>query len=146
MLWFRIFLSHPIKTFLFVLGAIDCLDFCRKHLPGHSSDGVENALRHALWIGYIFNALRKYYTASTALEFALVMTDMHEEVFPSPELQRKMDLHNNHIGIQTIQYLEETEGFSLDNYISKILAKEKNAVLISSSEMIKAGQLVYLTP
>lgn len=65
----------------------------------HAKDGPENAFRHALWSGSLYITVLKLYPAEKARRFAWLATETHECLFPNPDPQRIMDLHNNKCGI-----------------------------------------------
>ena len=77
------------------------------------------------------------------------MTDLHEELFPNKPLERKMDLHNNQVGMD--YFMELLPGihrqfFETSFFVEEFLNKTKSARLLKNLDGDFDGNLVYLTP
>ena len=75
------------------------------------------------------------------------MTDLHEELFPNEPLEKKMDLHNNQVGMDL--FMEMLQGihrqfFETNFLVDKILEKIKTAKILENLDDDFGNDLVYL--
>ena len=75
------------------------------------------------------------------------MTDLHEELFPNEPLEKKMDLHNNQVGINL--FIEMLLGihrqfFEKKFIIDRLFEMLKTAKILTSLEENHGDHLVYL--
>ncbi len=75
------------------------------------------------------------------------MTNLHEELFPNEPLEKKMDLHNNIIGMDL--YMELLPGihrqfFETSFFEEKLSEKLETAKIIKNLEDDFGNDLVYL--
>ena len=107
-------ITHPLLSILSFYATVRTFTISQKFFPiSHSTDGIGNAFRHALWCCMILMYCCKITSPEKALKWCKKITDLHEELFPNEPLQRHMDLHNNKIGMNYFQslYLEFTGSF-----------------------------------
>jgi hypothetical protein len=97
--------------------------------PGTVHNGKGDAYRHAY-----FSALN---SKSLGLDLAKRLGDAHENNPNQPNLERAMDLKNNHIGRDLFVWLHQL-GFDVD-YFREILA-------IKLAQMMDNGELWHLSP
>jgi hypothetical protein len=121
----------------------------KEHFPKtNSSDGIGNAYRHALWCCLIMMYCCKISSPQKALRFCKKMTDLHEELFPNEPLQKKMDLHNNQVGMDYFMELLPTvhrQFFETSFFVDALFEKTKTAKILKNLEDQFPGDLVYLT-
>ncbi len=72
---------------------------------------------------------------------------MHEELFPNEPLQKKMDLHNNEVGMAF--FMELLQGihrqfFETNFFVDQLFEKTKTAKILRSLEEDHGNDLVYL--
>ncbi len=75
------------------------------------------------------------------------MTDLHEELFPNKPLEKKMDLHNNQIGLDYFMELlpgVHRQFFETNFFVDELKDKTKSAKILRNLEDDFAGSLVYL--
>ena len=75
------------------------------------------------------------------------MTDLHEELFPNEPLEKKMDLHNNQVGMDL--FMEMLPGihrqfFETGFIIDRLFEMLKTAKILTSLEENHGDHLVYL--
>lgn len=75
------------------------------------------------------------------------MTDLHEELFPNEPLEKKMDLHNNQVGMNL--FMEMLPGihrqfFEKKFIIDRLFEKIKTAKILTNLEEDHGNHLVYL--
>ena len=110
----------------------------------HSKNGPANAFRHALW-NYLIaqSCTRRTQKMRVALHWTQRITEWHEKLFPNPESDRLMDLHNNAYGRQFFTRSPELEEAEL---ISQLQEAAGRAVQMAKapSESDEPNYLVYL--
>jgi len=77
------------------------------------------------------------------------MTDLHEELFPNQPLEKKMDLHNNKVGMDYFMELlpgVHRQFFETSFFVEELLNKAKNAKVLENLDDDFSGNLVYLAP
>ena len=77
------------------------------------------------------------------------MTDLHEELFPNQPLEKKMDLHNNKVGMDYFMELlpgVHRQFFETSFFVEELLSKAKNAKVLENLDDDFSGNLVYLAP
>ena len=82
-----------------------------------------------------------------AIVYTQKFTDMHEELFPNKPLEKRMDLHNNKIGIELFKELLEgvhRQFFETSFFVDKLLEKTKSAQLLTDLNQTLDNELVYL--
>ncbi|SDE24646.1 hypothetical protein SAMN05421544_105111 [Riemerella columbipharyngis] len=112
-----------------------------------SNDGKGNAFRHALWCCLIMMYCCKISSPQKSLKFCEKITNLHEELFPNPLLEREMDLHNNKIGMDYFMTLLPSihrQFFETSFFIDELKSKTEKAVAISSLEDNFGEGLVYI--
>lgn len=75
------------------------------------------------------------------------MTDLHEELFPNEPLEKKMDLHNNKVGMDLFMDLLpgiHRQFFETNFFVEKLFVKTKTAKILTSLEDDFGSDLVYL--
>ena len=94
----------------------------------HSKNGPANAFRHAIWnyliAQYCYKKSRKM---GKVLRWTKRITDWHEKLFPNPESDRFMDLHNNAFGRR---FFEKSPELPKTELITKLQEAASNAVQI----------------
>lgn len=142
-----LFCLHPLFSVLSFFATIRTLNITKKYFPNHSGNGVGNAYRHALWCCLIMMYCCKISSPHKSKKWCKKITDLHEELFPNTPLQRKMDLHNNDVGIAI--FMEMLSGihrqfFESSFFIEKLKDKVKTAKILGSIEEKLGNELVYL--
>lgn len=72
---------------------------------------------------------------------------MHEELFPNEPLEKKMDLHNNKVGMDFFQSLlsgVHRQFFEKSFFVKELMRKTENAVLLEHLNQEAGDRLVYL--
>ncbi|MBA5247134.1 hypothetical protein H1R16_07305 [Marnyiella aurantia] len=139
---------HPLFTLLSFYATIRSFALAQKHFPRTSSaNGIGNAYRHALWTCLIMMYCCKISSPQKALNFCKKITDLHEELFPNQPLEKKMDLHNNQVGMDL--FMELLQGihrqfFETSFFVEKLMVKTKTAVVLSDIDQEPVEELLYL--
>lgn len=124
------------------------MNIIRKKYPKtHHASGIGNAYRHALWSSLIMVYCCKITSPNKALIWCKKITDLHEELFPNPPLERKMDTHNNKVGMDLFMSMLNgihRQFFETSFIIEKLDAKVETAKLLSSLEEEFPNDFVYL--
>lgn len=113
----------------------------------HGRDGVGNAFRHALWTALLASYGSKISSPKKAVDFALKLSDLHEDLFPNPPLARAMDLQNNRVGVGVYQEMIQTvhRQFIETSFVVEALEKKLPAARRIQNLTEAAGRdLVYL--
>ncbi len=141
-------LPHPLFSVLSFYATVRSFVIARKYFPEtNSANGIGNAFRHALWTCLIMMYCCKISSARKSLDFCKKITDLHEELFPNEPLEKKMDLHNNKVGMDL--FMEMLEGihrqfFETSFFVDKLFEKTKTAKILEKLNDDFAGELVYL--
>lgn len=143
-----LFCLHPIFLGLSFFATIKTISITKKYFPNdHFGDGVGNAFRHALWCCLIMMYCCKISSPKKSKKWCKKITDLHEELFPNTPLQRKMDLHNNSIGInlfmEMLPYIHR-QFFETSFFIEKLMVKVQTAKILTSIQQSTENELVYL--
>ena len=75
------------------------------------------------------------------------MTDLHEELFPNEPLEKKMDLHNNKVGMDLFMELLlgiHRQFFETNFFVEKLFVKTKTAKILTDLKDDFGSDLVYL--
>lgn len=143
-----LFLRHPLFAILSFYATQKTFRYSQRHFPKtHSKDGKGNAFRHAYWCCMIMMYCSKISSPHKALDWCKKITDMHEELFPNQPLQKKMDLHNNEVGMKL--FMEMLQGihrqfFEPSFFIPILKEKLKTAEILKSESQELTENLVYL--
>lgn len=141
-------IGSPFLSLFTLYATYKCLKIIRKKYPKtHHESGVGNAYRHALWSSLILMYCCKITSSKKALAWCIKITDLHEELFPNPPLERKMDEHNNQVGIDIFMNMLKgvhRQFFETSFITEKLDAKVKSAKLITSLEDEFPIEFVYL--
>lgn len=141
-------LPHPLFSVLSFYATVRSFVIARKYFPEtNSANGIGNAFRHALWTCLIMMYCCKISSARKSFDFCKKITDLHEELFPNEPLEKKMDLHNNKVGMDL--FMEMLEGihrqfFETSFFVDKLFEKTKTAKILEKLNDDFAGELVYL--
>lgn len=144
----RLALPHPLFSLLTFFATIRAYRIAKKYFPvSNSTDGIGNAYRHALWCCLILMYCCKISSVKKSVEWCKNITNLHEDIFQNPPLQRKMDLHNNDIGIK--YFLEILPGihrqfFETSFFVEALFEKTKTAKILRNLTENYDGNLVYL--
>ena len=140
--------KHPWLCLLSFIATVRTFTISQKFFPtSHSTDGIGNAFRHALWCCMILMYCCKITSPEKALAWCKKITDLHEELFPNEPLQRHMDLHNNKIGINYFQSLLpgiHRQFFETSFFVDALFEKTKTAIVLESTDQDPANDLVYI--
>jgi len=141
-------LGNPFLFVLTLYASAKTLKIAKKHFPvTNSSNGVGNAFRHALWFCLIANYACKIHSPKKSIAWAEKVTSLHEEFFPNPPLQKKMDLHNNKIGKQLFEEMLtgiHRQFFETSFFVEKLLPMTKDALLISDLDGDAGDKLMFI--
>lgn len=141
-------LPHPLFSTLGLYATVKSFSLAQKHFPKtHSSNGEGNAFRHSLWTCLIMMYCCKISSPKKAYDYCKKMTDMHEELFPNKPLERKMDLHNNQVGLD--YFMQMLEGvhrqfFETNFFVDELKNKTKTAKVLKNLDDDFKEELVYL--
>ena len=144
----KLAVPHPLFSILGFYATVKSFVLAQKYFPKtNSNNGIGNAFRHALWTGLIMMYGCKISSPKKALSFCKGMTDLHEELFPNEPLEKKMDLHNNQVGMDL--FMEMLQGihrqfFETNFLVDKILEKTKTAKILENLDDDFGNDLVYL--
>lgn len=144
----RLTLPHPLFSLLGLYATLKSFALAQKHFPKtHSNNGVGNAFRHSLWTCLIMMYCCKISSPKKAIEYCKRMTDLHEELFPNKPLEKKMDLHNNQVGMDYFMELlpgVHRQFFETSFFVEELKNKAKTAKVLKSMDDDFKGSLVYL--
>ena len=144
----KLIVPHPLLAILGIYATIKSFTLAEKFFPKTSAtNGIGNAFRHALWSALIMMYCCKISSPQKALKFCKEMTDLHEELFPNEPLEKKMDLHNNQVGMNL--FMEMLPGihrqfFEKKFIIDRLFEKIKTAKILTNLEEDHGNHLVYL--
>ena len=144
----KLIVPHPLLAILGIYATVKSFTLAEKFFPKTSAtNGIGNAFRHALWSALIMMYCCKISSPQKALKFCKEMTDLHEELFPNEPLEKKMDLHNNQVGMDL--FMEMLPGihrqfFEKSFFIEALQKKTAKAKVLTSLEDHFEGELVYL--
>lgn len=139
---------HPLLTIFSFYATVKTFVLAQKHFPKSSSEsGIGNAFRHGLWSCLILMYCSKITSPHKALNFCQKLTDLHEELFPNEPLEKKMDLHNNKVGMDL--FMEMLPGihrqfFETSFFIEKLFEKTKTARIFTDADGDYGNELIYL--
>ncbi|WP_253311455.1 hypothetical protein [Chryseobacterium sp. HSC-36S06] len=144
----RLTVPHPLFSLLAFYATVKSFSLAQQHFPKtNSNSGIGNAYRHALWTCLIMMYCCKISSPEKSLDFCKRMTDLHEELFPNKPLEKKMDLHNNQVGMDLFMELLpgiHRQFFETNFFVEKLFVKTKTAKLLTSLEENFGSELVYL--
>lgn len=145
----RTTVPHPFFTVFSFYATIQAFHIAQKLYPETASAlGKGNAFRHALWCCLILMYCSKISSPEKALDFCKKITDLHEELFPNNPLEKKMDLHNNQVGMDYFMQLLpgiHRQFFEKSFFIEHLQEKTKHAKILRSLNDDYKGELVYLS-
>lgn len=145
---FRLVFRHPLFSILGFYATVKAYQIAKKHYPEtNSTNGIGNAFRHALWCCLIPMYCSKISSPQKALNYCKKMTDLHEELFPNKLLERKMDLHNNKVGISIFEEMLKgihRQFFEKQFFIDKIKQKLETAQILKNVDECYGNELIYL--
>lgn len=147
-LWQLILLS--IKYPLYVYPTLKAtsksfLDAKREFPETHGKKGKGNAFRHAYWNTMIcFECYKWKKDRRRIVAWAKLITDKHEQLSPNTPLDRRMDLHNNKIGVN---FFIQSSFTSHDEILDRLKHKLKTAQQIKTIDDVKKYplELVYIS-
>ncbi len=112
----------------------------------HHKNNVTNAFRHALWNVLIAKkCFAKNNSVEKSVEWAKIITDLHEKLAPNDELEMTMDLHNNEMG-RTLFAEKQMENMEEESIIAVLKEKMETAVKVSSIDKLEENksEFVYI--
>lgn len=144
----QITLPNPVFSLLAFYATVKSFVLAQKYFPQtNSNDGIGNAYRHALWCCLIMMYCCKVSSPEKSLKFCRRITEMHEELFPNEPLQKKMDLHNNEVGMAFFMKLLQgihRQFFETNFFVDQLFQKTKTAKILRSLDEDHGNELVYL--
>ena len=144
----KLVVPHPLFSILGFYATVKSFTLAQKFFPNSSStNGVGNSFRHGLWSALIMMYCCKISSPQKALKFCKEMTDLHEELFPNEPLEKKMDLHNNKVGMDL--FMEMLKGihrqfFETNFFVDQLFEKTKTAKVLKNINDEFGNELVYL--
>ncbi|MFB9121521.1 DUF6973 domain-containing protein [Bergeyella porcorum] len=141
-------LKHPLFSILSFYATLKTFALAKKFFPKtNSNSGIGNAFRHALWCCLIPMYCCKISSPKKSLDFCKKITDLHEELFPNEPLEKKMDLHNNTVGM--ILFEEMLKGihrqfFETQFFVEELFKKVKTAKVLNHISEDHGDSLVYI--
>ena len=101
----------------------------------HHKNTPANAFRHALWSYLIaLYSMKKKEQKDEVIQWAIKITDLHEDLFPNKPMARAMDLHNNHLGVH---YFKNQGWTDEEEIVEKFKDLTGGSVLINELEELK---------
>lgn len=144
----RLIFSHPLFSIMGFYATLKSFSLAQKHFPKtHSNNGIGNAFRHSLWTCLITMYCSKISSPQKALNYSRKMTDLHEQLFPNEPLEKKMDLHNNQVGMTLFEELLpgiHRQFFETSFFVEKLIQKTKTAKILEKTDDDFDDELVYL--
>lgn len=144
----KLSLSNPFFAVTTFYASVKAFTLAKKYYPRSSStSGRGNAFRHALWVCLILQYGCKIHSPEKALIWCKTITDLHEDLFQNPPLERKMDTHNNQVGMNLFKEMLSgihRQFFETSFFVEKLKPMAEKAVLINSLNFDARGQLVFL--
>ena len=144
----KLVVPHPLLAILGIYATVKSFTLAEKFFPKTSAtNGIGNAFRHALWSALIMMYCCKISSPQKALKFCKEMTDLHEELFPNEPLEKKMDLHNNQVGINLFMEMLpciHRQFFEKKFIIDRLFEKLKTAKVLTDLKENHNDDLVYL--
>ena len=140
-------IPHPLFTVISFYATLKAFVLAKHYFPKtNSSDGIGNAFRHALWTSLILMYCCKISSPEKTLKWCKKITDLHEELFPNELLQKRMDLHNNQVGMDL--FMEMIPGihrqfFETSFFVDALFKKVKTAKVLTEGGQIDEKELVY---
>ena len=124
---FKTLISRPILFIPTLWATVESILFSELNFQEpHGGRGISNAFRHAAWNLLIARNCAYFTSAENALQWAKLVTDLHEECFPNEDFDREMDLHNNRIGREIYWEFRQAKLTKME-MIVKIMDKTKTA-------------------
>ena len=144
----KLCVAHPFYSILTFWATVKTYSIAEKLFPhSHSSHGAGNAFRHALWNCLIMMYCCKISSTEKSLKWTEKITNMHEDLFPNPPLQRKMDLHNNQVGRDYFMQLLPTihrQFFETSFFVDQLLELTKSIKIVESTSQEFGFELIKL--
>ena len=144
----KLCITHPLFSILTFWATVKTYSIAEKLFPHtHSSNGVGNAFRHALWNCLIMMYCCKISSPEKSLKWTKEITNMHENLFPNPPLQRKMDLHNNQVGRDYFMKLLPTihrQFFETSFFVDHLLELTKSIKIAENTHQEFGFELIKL--
>lgn len=81
------------------------------------------------------------------MNYCRKMTNLHEELFPNNPLEKKMDLHNNEVGMRLFSEMLagiHRQFFETNFFVDKLFEKTKFALILEDLTDPLIDTLVYL--
>lgn len=94
--------KYPLFIYPTLLATSKVFSNAKKEFPKtQHKNGKANAYRHALWSASIcYTCLKWSANKYRIIRWTIRITNKHEELFPNTILAKKMDIHNNRIGVR----------------------------------------------
>lgn len=144
----KLTVPHPLFTMLSFFATLRSFTLAQKYFPKtNSNNGIGNAFRHALWTCLISMYCCKISSAKKSMDFCKKMTDLHEELFPNEPMEKKMDLHNNLVGVELFEKMLpgiHRQFFETQFFITELLKMTKNAQILDNLDKDYGSFLIYL--
>ncbi len=145
---FGLCFSHPLFTILTFWATVKTYAISERLFPlTHSTNGAGNAFRHALWNCLILMYCCKISSPEKSIKWTEEITNMHEDLFPNPPLQRKMDLHNNQVGRDYFMQLLPSihrQFFETSFFVDKLLELTKSIKIAENTSQEFGFELIKL--
>ena len=111
----------------------------------HQKNNPANAFRHALWSYLIaVNCLRHEQQKDDIIQWAIKITDMHENLFPNEPLARAMDIHNNHLGVHYFKRYGKQDEEQIVTLLRDLIKESVQIKELKELEMIPKDKMVHL--
>lgn len=141
-------LRHPLFSILSFYATLKTFALAKKFFPKtNSNNGIGNAFRHALWCCLIPMYCCKISSPKKSLDFCKKITDLHEELFPNEPLEKKMDLHNNKVGMELFEEMLKgihRQFFETQFFVEELFKKVKTAKILNHIDEDHGKDLVYI--
>lgn len=141
------FMKRPTYFFPTHRATLKTVQICdRLFKKAHHKNNVTNAFRHALWNVLIAKkCFAKNNSVEKSVEWAKIITDLHEKLAPNDELEMIMDLHNNEMG-RTLFAEKQMQKMEEESIIAVLKEKMETAVKVSSIDKLEENksEFVYI--
>lgn len=147
-LWqlFLLGVQYPLYVYPTLKATSKSFIEAKKEFPEtHGKKGKGNAFRHAYWNTLVcYECFKWKEDRRRIVSWVNAITDKHEQLFPNDPLDRRMDLHNNKIGVN---FFIQSSFTSSEQISIRIKNKLETAQQIKTIEEVSHHplELVYIS-
>ena len=119
-------LTHPIQAAQVYRFGMKAHNICNQFFGSFNPEkesGIHNACSHFIWSALLYNQFGFW--------FSEYISFMHEQYPNQPLLQKKMDITNNHLGMNTAKKLIQAKQFTEINLIKSFYKQFKAGAVVT---------------